>query len=114
MSARVDPFAMLKVAPVFETKPKKEKPVAQDAIEQIAKDNNFHSRPISKPVAKPKRRPRYYTTGRNQQLNLKATSATIERFNKRCEERKVPQGLLLELALDALDREDARQAIDSR
>ncbi len=51
-----------------------------------------------------KRPRRTYTTGRNQQINFKATPATIERFYRIADEKKLPLCETLELALDALER----------
>ena len=103
MNTRIDPFQMLKEPPEFAPKPRREKPVANETIEQIAKDNNFVSRQAPKTPAKPRRQQRRYRTGRNQHLGIKATAETIERFYKAADERNVPSGELLRLALDALD-----------
>jgi hypothetical protein len=48
---------------------------------------------------------RVYTTGRNRQFNIKATSETVERFYKMAEARNVSLCKWLEHALDALERE---------
>lgn len=53
--------------------------------------------------AAPARKQRRYTTGRNQQFNIKATGETIARANRMADDRNVPLGVLLELALQALD-----------
>jgi hypothetical protein len=104
MSPRVNPFANLPEPPVFTTKPRKEKPVAEEAIARIAEDNGFPSRQAPKTPKEPRRKRRVYTTGRNRQFNIKATPETVERFYKMADERKVPLCELLELALDALER----------
>jgi hypothetical protein len=109
MSTRVDPFANLKDAPVFTTKLKPEKPVAKEAIEIIAEQNNFPSRQAAKASSTPRRKPRIYRTGRNQQFNAKATPETIQRFYKVADEKKVPLGELLKQGLDALDAIDGLQ-----
>jgi hypothetical protein len=103
MSARVNPFATLNDPPVFTPKPKADKAVQKETIARIADDNNFPSRQAPKPSA-PRRKPRRYRTGRNTHLGIKATAETIERFYKAADERNVPSGELLRLALDALDR----------
>jgi hypothetical protein len=103
MSRRVDAFAQLKEAPVFTTKPKQDAPLAQDAIERIAEENNFPSRQPTK-VQTPRRKQRRYRTGRNQHLGVRATAETVERFYKLADARAVPLGELLRLALDALER----------
>ncbi len=104
MTERVNVFAALVEPPVFEPKQRREKPVANEAIEKIAEDNNFPSRQASRNVREPRRKRRVHRTGRNQQLNVKATKETIERFYRMADERNVPLGGMLELALDALDR----------
>jgi hypothetical protein len=55
----------------------------------------------------PRRQPRRFTTGRNQQLNLKATPQTIERFYRLADEKRLTLCETLELALDALERGDS-------
>ncbi len=107
MSERLNPFAGLRDAPLFEPKPKAEKPVPKETIERIATENNFPSRqPVRTAYEKPKKR-RVYTTGRNRQFNIKATPETVERFYKMADERKLALCELLEEALDALERAGA-------
>jgi hypothetical protein len=105
MTGRVNPFADL-TSPLssFTVKPKKDKPVTEAAITRLAEENNFPSRQAPKIVREPKRRRRAYTTGRNQQVNFKATAATIERFHNMADERNVALCALFEQALDALER----------
>jgi hypothetical protein len=105
MSERVNPFADLTTPlPSFTIKTKKEKPVEEESIARIAAENNFPSRQAPKNSREPKRKRRVYTTGRNRQFNIKATAETVERFYKMADERKVPLCVLLEEALDALER----------
>lgn len=59
----------------------------------------------TKPPPAPPRRGRRHTTGRNQQINIKATPEVIERLYKIADAKGVPIGELLEQALDALERE---------
>lgn len=105
MNARVDAFAGFKDAPVFEPKLKSQKPPAQEAIDRIAEENNFPSRAARKKPSTPKRQPRVYRTGRNRHFSLKVTNEALERFYKAADDRGVTLGRLLELALDALERE---------
>lgn len=49
-----------------------------------------------------KRPPRRYTTGRNQQFNVKAKAETVDDFYALADELDVPLGELLELAVQAL------------
>ena len=103
MNERVNPFANLNEAPVFKTKPRKEKPVAEETVARIAEENNFPSRQAPKSSNTQKRKPRIYRTGRNQQFNAKATPETIQRFYKLADEKRVPLGELLKQGLDALE-----------
>ena len=104
MTERANPFATLNRPPIFETRARKEKPVANETIESIAADHNFPSRQARKQPNVPKRKPRLYRTGRNCNFGLKASSETIERYHKMADERGVTRARLLELALDALER----------
>jgi hypothetical protein len=105
MSGRVDPFAILKEPlPSFTTKARKETRVEEEAVARIAEENNFPSRQAIKAPSTPRRKRRVYRTGRNQQFNAKATPETTEKIYKLANERNVPLGELLRLALDALER----------
>ena len=108
--SRVNPFNDLSDAPAFEPKPKAAKPIEPEKIERLARDNNFPSRQSTKipTVDRPRRR---YTTGRNQQLNFKATATTIEKFYRLAESKKLPLCELLEEALDALEHRDSNNPV---
>ena len=100
--ARANPFTDLSD---FETKPHG-KPVEAQQIDRIANEMGFPSRQVAAAPAvvkapSPRRR---YTTGRNQQLNVKATSETVERFYRLADQQGVPLGALLEQALQALEQ----------
>lgn len=106
-SSRANPFGDLGE---FQPKPKA-KPVERAQIDQLAKDSGFPSRQPAPPVAAP--RPvieqaplprRRYTTGRNQQLNIKAKPETIALFYKLADRENVPLGELLERALAHYDK----------
>jgi hypothetical protein len=86
--------------PAFEPKPKEPKPVVKEQIEKIAEANGFPSRQPTRPAAR--RLGRRYRTGRNQQINIKATSQVIEELYQMADARRVPLGELLEQALKAL------------
>ena len=89
----------------FKPKPKA-KPVEKTQIDQLAKESGFPSRqpappamapsPLARASTVPRRR---YTTGRNQQLNIKAKPETIALFYKLADHDGVPLGELLERAL---------------
>ncbi len=109
MSTRVDPFANLADPPMFTTKPKKDKPVAEETIAYLAEQNNFPSRQAAKPPKAERRKPRIHRTGRNQQFNAKATKETIDKIYRLANEMNVPLGELLRLSVDALERAGASQ-----
>jgi|HubBroStandDraft_5_1064220.scaffolds.fasta_scaffold93589_2 hypothetical protein len=104
MNARVDAFAVLKEPTSFPTKPKAQAPVEEAALDEVARQNNFPSRPANRAAKPERRKQRRYRTGRNQHLGIRATTETLERFYKAADARGVPLGELLRLALDALDR----------
>lgn len=104
---RVDPFGDLSD---FSTAPAATpaKPVQKDQIDRIAAENNFPSRQAMRPANTAAHKPvRRYTTGRNQQINIKATAATIERLYAIADDKHIPLGEVLELALLALERAEA-------
>lgn len=103
MNERVNPFVGLADPPVFAPKPKRDKPVANDAIDRIAEENGFPSRPSVRASREPKRKPRVHRTGRNRSLNIKVTPETADLFYKLADERKLVLGALLELALKTLN-----------
>jgi hypothetical protein len=106
MSERVNPFAPINEAtPVFTTKPRAEKRVEEKVIAELAERNNFPSRQAAKPPKVERRKPRIHRTGRNQQFNAKATAETIDKIYKLANEKKVPLGEILRLAMEALERE---------
>jgi hypothetical protein len=102
-TSRANPFADVESLPSFGTKPKASTTVPREQterIEQIAEANNFPSRQPTRAPAKQRR----YKTGRNQQINIKATSQVIERLYKLADAKRVPLGELLEQALNALEK----------
>ena len=102
MSDRVNSFGDLSD---FAPKPRSSRPVVPSTIERVAADNNFPSRTPATASTQATRRPiRRHVTGRNQQLNIKATPETIDRFYKLADQRGMVLGELLECALDALER----------
>ena len=92
---------------MFTTKPRAEKPIAEETIARIAEQNNFPSRQASRPAKAERRKPRIHRTGRNVQFNAKATAETISRVYKQADEMKVTLGEWMDRAADALDRAGA-------
>ena len=109
---RANPFAdTAATLPAFSTKPKASQPVATDQVERIAQEHNFPSRQPVKAKPRLPRRIARHRTGRNQQLNIKATAETIERFYKLADKRRVALGELLEQGLDALERLESLEKV---
>ncbi len=84
-----------------------ERAAPREDIERLAQASGFTSRQpqaAPAPVARPAGR--RHVTGRNQQINVKATPETIAKFYRLADERGVVLGELLEVALKAL--EDAK------
>ncbi|WP_336975211.1 hypothetical protein [Sphingobium aromaticiconvertens] len=105
--SRANPFGDLDdFAPQGETRP-----IAPEAIDQLAQASGFPSRKAqgaptgagesAAPVA---RRPRRHVTGRNRQINIKATEETIDTLYRIADERDLPLGAILEQALAALEK----------
>jgi len=105
MIERNNPFADLGEMPTFERKPKPARSIESDAIDLIAEESGFVSRQPVKPAKAPKRKPRLHRTGRNENFTLKVTKETRERYHKMADERGVLLARLLELALDALEKQ---------
>ncbi|MCM3608804.1 hypothetical protein M4D49_25300 [Cupriavidus pauculus] len=85
--------------------------VTRESIAQVAKDNGFLSRDAAKveaAAAAVPRKQRRFTTGRNQQLNIKATADTVARFNRLADELNLPAGALLERAVQVLEEKFKR------
>lgn len=106
---RVEPFGSLDDFAPAAPKPKLG-PAELKAIDQVAAENGFLSRQPAKadaaaPAARTQRR---HTTGRNKQLNIKATAETVKQFYRLADEQGVPLGEVLARALDALEREAVR------
>jgi hypothetical protein len=82
------------------------KPVQAQQIERIAAEMGFPSRQAVAAPAHPRKTQarRRYTTGRNQQLNVKATAETVARFYRLADQQGVPLGELLDQALQALEK----------
>ena len=62
---------------------------------------------LSQAPAPPQRR--LFKTGRNVQLNIKASAETVRRFVAISDAYEWPSGLTMEYAIDALEKELARE-----
>lgn len=76
-----------------------------DRIAQSFIGKDSRQKPAPAPEPAPARKQRRYTTGRNKQVNIKATDETIEKLSRLADELGVPLGRVLELALDALEKQ---------
>lgn len=89
------------------------KPVPATAIDQISQTSGFPSRKAQSAPASaterpsPPRQPRRHTTGRNRQINIKATEETIAELYRIADDLNLPLGAVLEQALAALDEKRA-------
>ncbi|MFN3795985.1 hypothetical protein [Sphingobium yanoikuyae] len=98
------------------------KPVPAEAIEKIAESSGFPSRkaggatvsetasqtgarPSPPPAPQTGRAPRRHVTGRNRQINIKATEETIDALYRIADDMRLPLGAVLEQALMALERQ---------
>ena len=80
------------------------RPVAAEAIDQLAQASGFPSRKAqAAPSPAPARQPRRHTTGRNRQINIKATEEVIATLYSIADDMGLPLGAVLEQALAALD-----------
>ena len=86
------------------------RPVAAEEIDQLAQASGFPSRKAQAkspamegaPSPAPTRQPRRHTTGRNRQINIKATEETITTLYSIADDMNLPLGAVLEQALAAL------------
>jgi hypothetical protein len=80
---------------------------APEEVRAVAEAANFRSREPkpAKPAALPKHLPRRHRTGRNVQLNLKASQETVDAFYAVADKNGWVLGETLERAIQALQRE---------
>ncbi|MET0248437.1 MAG: hypothetical protein ABW164_01765 [Sphingobium sp.] len=81
------------------------RPITPQAIDQLAQASGFPSRKAlgAGEGAAPPRQPRRHVTGRNRQINIKATEEVIATLYRIADERGLPLGAVLEQALATLD-----------
>lgn len=80
------------------------RPVAAEAIDQLAQASGFPSRKAQSTLSSaPARQHRRHTTGRNRQINIKATEETITALYAIADDTGLPLGAVLEQALVALN-----------
>jgi hypothetical protein len=89
------------------------RPVTPQAIDELAQASGFPSRkaqdapsPAQSPAPSPaplSRQPRRHVTGRNRQINIKATEETIATLYRIADDMGLPLGAVLEQALAALE-----------
>jgi hypothetical protein len=91
---------------------------APEEVRAVAEAANFRSREAkvvkpAKQAAPPKRSPRRYRTGRNVQLNLKASQETVDSFYELTDANDWVLGETLERAIGALQRELKRDKVSA-
>lgn len=111
MSERANPFGDLNDFTPAPAKPKADRAV----IDQVAEAHGFPSRQPSKlpaadeqampPAAVPVRQQRRRRTGRNAQINIKATQEAIDHLYRLADDENKPLGEIFELALQAYDQQ---------
>lgn len=74
----------------------------QAEVERLAQTHGFHSREPQ--TSTPRQQQRRYTTGRNVQVNVKATAETVALFHALSDRLGVPQGEVLARALQELQK----------
>ncbi len=87
----------------FGATPTHRRPPAE-ALENVARENGFPTREpvqVAIPATAGRRR---RTTGRNRQINIKATAETIDRLYRLSDALQLPLGEVLDRALDALGK----------
>jgi hypothetical protein len=93
------------------TKPAEKPGVRREQVRAVSEAASFRSRepkPATAPVAMiapPRREPRRHRTGRNVQLNIKATAEAVEAFYAITDHESWVLGETFERAIQALQRE---------
>ena len=107
MIERANPFGDLGDFAPAPAKPKADRAV----IDQVAETHGFPSRQPAKqpeaadPAPVVQRQQRRRRTGRNAQINIKATPETIDKLYQIADTMNKPLGEILELALAALEKQ---------
>ncbi len=95
-------------------------PVASDAIDRLAEASGFPSRKARNAISDgevegkgaaalpPVRQQRRHVTGRNRQINIKATEVTVATLYRIADDLGLPLGAVLERALAALEEKSGR------
>lgn len=97
------------------------RPVATEAIDRLAEASGFPSRKAQEPasassvqregegpaVTPALRQQRRHVTGRNRQINIKATEETVATLYRIADDLGLPLGAVLEQALEALEERHA-------
>jgi hypothetical protein len=110
---RVSPFDNLDLSGFAPKKPEEKPAVKPEQVREVAAATPFRSRepkPAAEKAAKPEpKQQRRYTTGRNVQINIKATADAIARFHAivdgKIDGRRWVQGEAFERAVALLERE---------
>ncbi len=90
----------------FGARPSHRRPPAE-ALDQVARENGFPTREPTQAAVSPMDGRRRRTTGRNRQINIKATAETIDHLYRLSDALQLPLGEVLERALHALEQGEA-------
>ncbi|GAB5378651.1 MAG: hypothetical protein AcusKO_51130 [Acuticoccus sp.] len=93
----------------FAPKAQRDKGVPSDKVKALAQQSKFRERDMPQPTGEGARPPRRYRTGRNRQINIKASDATIQSLYTIADAQGWVLGETLEHALAALERELAKR-----
>jgi hypothetical protein len=91
----------------FKPKPATKPAVRREQVREVSEAASFRSRepkPVAM-IASPRREPRRHRTGRNVQLNIKATAEAVEAFYAITDRESWVLGETFERAIEALQRE---------
>jgi hypothetical protein len=105
-ATRADPF-YVEVEPdvsSFKPAPARKPTMTRDAIREVSEQNNFPSREAPKVKPTKVKLQRRRRTGRNVQINIKATQETVDRFLALADRKNWVLGEAFEHALNALEK----------
>lgn len=105
---RANPLDELGDLSDFKASGSQPKKIDRSQIDEIAESTGFPSRQAVLRPQSTARPARKYTTGRNQQINIKVTAEVADKLYRLADEAAVPLGRLVELALNAYEKHCAK------
>lgn len=108
---RVNPFEKLDSLDDFAVKDKPQDAPSKQEVDELSEKLGFPSRQAPTPSVPKETRTRRYTTGRNRQLNLKVTSAAMDRFYTLADQMEgVPLGEIFDQAIKMLAESQGKKS----